>query len=92
MVRKRDLLNRIEFLESRMNAVENSNKILCEMLTNLQAKIKSLEDISSNLDKSVSGMLEKIDFLWKEEQYKDEEMNSILDEWLNGKEEDGDGK
>ena len=92
MVRKRDLLNRIEFLESRMNAVENSNKILCEMLTNLQTKIKSLEDISSNLDKSVSGMLEKIDFLWKEEQYKDEEMNSILDEWLNGKEEDGDGK
>jgi chaperonin cofactor prefoldin len=92
MVRKRELLNRIEFLESRMNAVENSNKILCEMLTNLQTKIKSLEDISSNLDKNVSRMLEKVDFMWKEEQYKEEEMDSILDEWLNGKEEDGDGK
>lgn len=92
MVRKRDLLNRIEFLESRMNAVENSNKILCEMLTNLQTKIKSLEDISSNLDKNVSGMLEKIDFMWKEEQYKEEEMDSILDEWMNGAKEEGDDK
>lgn len=92
MVRKRDLLNRIEFLESRMNAVENSNKILCEMFSNLQTKIKVLEDISSNLDKNVSRMLEKVDFMWKEEQYKEEEMDSILDEWMNGAKEEGDGK
>lgn len=92
MVRKRDLLNKIEFLESRMNAVENSNKILCEMFSNLQTKIKVLEDISSNLDKNVSRMLEKVDFMWKEEQYKEEEMDSILDEWMNGAKEEGDDK
>lgn len=92
MVRKRDLLNKIDFLESRMNAVENSNKILCEMFSNLQNKIKVLEDISSNLDKNVSRMLEKVDFMWKEEQYKEEEMDSILDEWMNGAKEEGDDK
>ena len=92
MVRKRDLLNKIEFLESRMNAVENSNKILCEMFSNLQNKIKVLEDISYNLDKNVSRMLEKVDFMWKEEQYKEEEMDSILDEWMNGAKEEGDDK
>lgn len=92
MVRKKDLLNRIEFLESRMNAVENSNKILCEMFSNLQTRLKSLEVFNDSFEKVLSGMSEKIDFMWKEEQYKEEDMDSILDEWLNGKDEDGDDK
>lgn len=68
MVRKKDLLNRIEFLNSRLNAVESSNKLLLEMVTKMN---------------------EKVTFLWNQDQYKKEDMDSILDEWVNGAREEG---
>lgn len=68
MVRKKNLLNRIEFLNSRLNAVETSNKLLLEMVTKMN---------------------EKVTFLWNQDQYKKEDMDSILDEWVNGAREEG---
>lgn len=68
MVRKKDLLNRIEFLNSRLNAVESSNKLLLEMVTKMN---------------------EKVTFLWNQDQYKKEDIDSILDEWVNGAREEG---
>ena len=68
MVRKKDLLNRIEFLNSRLNAVETSNKLLLEMVTKMN---------------------EKVTFLWNQDQYKKEDIDSILDEWVNGAREEG---
>lgn len=64
MVRKKDLLKRIENLES-------SNKALLTL---------------------IAEMNEKLSYVWKEEKYKEEDYKSLLDEWVNGKEEEGDDK
>ena len=64
MVRKKDLLKRIENLES-------SNKALLTL---------------------IAEMNDKLSYVWKEEKYKEEDYKSLLDEWVNGKEEEGDDK
>ena len=69
MVRKKELLKKIEELESKLSDVETSNK----MLLDLMAK-----------------MNEKVTYLWNQDQYKGDEMDSILDEWVNGAKEEGD--
>ena len=89
MVRKKDLLNRIEFLNSRLNAVESSNKLLLEMLTKTNEKVSGLESANETLLEMVTKMNEKVTFLWNQDQYKKEDMDSILDEWVNGAREEG---
>ncbi len=78
MVRKKDLLKQIENLKE-------TNNILAGKVSNLEKANKTLLEIITKMD-------ERVTFLWNQDQYKNNDMNSILDEWLNGKEEDGDGK
>ena len=64
MVKKRDLLKRIENLES-------ANKTLTTLLTEMN---------------------EKVTYLWKQDEYKQEDLSSILNEWINGEEKGGENK
>lgn len=64
MVKKKDLLKRIENLES-------ANKTLTTLLTEMN---------------------EKVTYLWKQDEYKQEDLSSILNEWINGEEKGGENK
>lgn len=68
-IKKKDLLKKIETLETRVNGLQSSNKTLLDMITKMN---------------------EKVTYLWNQDQYKKEDMDSILDEWMNGAKEEGD--
>lgn len=78
MVRKRDLLKQIENLKE-------TNNILVGKISNLEKANKTLLEIVSKMD-------ERVTFLWNQDQYKKNDMDSILDEWMNGAKEEGDDK
>ena len=82
-IKKKDLLKKI-------NDVETSNKTLLKIIDGLNTRIKLLENTSADLDENVSKMREKVTYLWNQDQYKKEDMDSILDEWMNGAKEEGD--
>lgn len=68
-IKKKDLLKKIETLETRVNVLQSSNKTLLDMITKMN---------------------EKVTYLWNQDQYKKDDMDSILDEWMNGAKEEGD--
>lgn len=68
-IKKKDLLKKIETLETRVNGLQSSNKTLLDMITKMN---------------------EKVTYLWNQDQYKKDDMDSILDEWMNGAKEEGD--
>jgi uncharacterized Fe-S radical SAM superfamily protein PflX len=78
MVRKKDLLKQIENLKE-------TNNILVGKVSNLEKANKTLLEIVSKMD-------ERVTFLWNQDQYKKNDMDSILDEWMNGAKEEGDDK
>lgn len=78
MVRKKDLLKQIENLKE-------TNNILAGKVSNLEKANKTLLEIVSKMD-------ERVTFLWNQDQYKKNDMDSILDEWMNGAKEEGDDK
>lgn len=78
MVRKKDLLKQIENLKE-------TNNILAGKVSNLEKANKTLLEIVSKMD-------ERVTFLWNQDQYKKNDMDSILDEWMNGAKEEGEDK
>ena len=68
-IKKKDLLKKIETLETKVNGLQSSNKTLLDMITKMN---------------------EKVTYLWNQDQYKKDDMDSILDEWMNGAKEEGD--
>lgn len=68
-IKKKDLLKKIETLETRVNGLQSSNKTLLDMITKMN---------------------EKVTYLWNQDQYKKDDMDSILDEWMNGAKKEGD--
>lgn len=74
MVTKKYLLNRINVLEQEK--------------MELSIKIKELYSQIENDKTIIDELSKKIEFLWKHNEYekkKDKEMESIFDEWINGK-------
>lgn len=56
----------------------------------LLKKINDVEKFNKTLLDMITKMNEKVTYLWNQDQYKKEDMDSILDEWMNGAKEEGD--
>lgn len=73
MVRKKDLVARIDFL--------------IEVTERLSKENKELQEKALNMSSIITEMTEKVEFLWHQSDYDKKESDNIYDEWLNGSKE-----
>ena len=82
MVRKKDLLNRLNWATNCLENTFNKVNLLTQENKELKEKIENMSSI-------ITELTEKVEFMWHQTDYDKKSDDNIYDEWLNGS-RDGD--